>query len=55
MREQTDPLMQMLYLEKIVYDINYENPMTGFMNEVIFTRIVGHDDIVHGDHWKDTS
>ena len=27
--------------------------MTGYMKEVIFTRVVGHEDIEGGDRWKD--
>ena len=32
-----------------------ENPMTGYMNDVIFTRILGHDDIEEGSYWTDTT
>lgn len=32
-----------------------ENPMTGYMNEAIFTRILGHDDIEDGSYWTDTT
>lgn len=29
--------------------------MTGYMNEVIFSRILGHDDIEQGNYWADTN
>jgi hypothetical protein len=37
------------------YDLMLENPMTGYMNEVIFTRVLGHQDIYQGNHWVDCS
>ena len=43
----------MLFGENNAHDVNYDNPMTGYMNEIIFSRIVGHDDILLGDQWKD--
>jgi hypothetical protein len=42
-------------INKIAYDMLLENPMTGYMNEVIFTRILGNDDVYHGSFWKDCS
>ncbi len=42
-------------INKIAYDLLLENPMTGYMNEVIFTRILGNDDIDNGHLWKDCS
>jgi len=42
-------------INKIAYDLLLENPMTGYMNEVIFSRILGNDDIDGGKVWKDTS
>jgi hypothetical protein len=32
-------------INKIAFDLLLENPMTGYMNDVIFTRILGQDDI----------
>lgn len=32
-------------INKDAFDLLIENPMTGYMNDVIFTRILGHDDI----------
>ena len=29
--------------------------MTGYMTEVIFSRILGHDDIEQGNYWVDTT
>ena len=42
-------------INKIAYDLLLENPMTGYMNEIIFTRVLGIDDIYLGGQWKDTS
>jgi phosphoribosylaminoimidazole-succinocarboxamide synthase len=32
-----------------------ENPMTGYMQNIIFTRIIGHDDIEQSGYWIDSS
>jgi hypothetical protein len=32
-----------------------ENPMTGYMNEVIFSRVLWNDDIEQGAYWCDTT
>jgi len=32
-------------INQIANQILNENPMTGYMNQVILTRILGHDDI----------
>jgi hypothetical protein len=29
--------------------------MSGFMKEIIFTRILGNEDIEDGEQWKDTN
>lgn len=42
-------------INKIAYDLLLENPMTGYMNEVIFSRILGNEDIDRGYLWKDCS
>jgi len=42
-------------INKIAYDLLLENPMTGYMNEIIFTRILGNDDIENSWYWKDCS
>ena len=44
-------------INKIAYDMLLENPMTGYMNEIIFSRILGHDEIpnAEGKDWKDCS
>jgi len=41
-------------INKIAYDLLLKNPMTPYMNEVIFTRILGHP-IEGAEIWKDTS
>lgn len=42
-------------INKIAYDLLLENPMTGYMNDVILVRILGNDDIEKGGFWKDCS
>lgn len=42
-------------INKIANDLLLKNPMTDYMSEVIFTRILGCDNIEHGDVWKDTN
>ena len=32
-----------------------ENPMTGYMNEIIFSRVFGHDEMEEGTYWTDTT
>ena len=39
----------------MAYDQLVENPMTGYMNEIIFSRVLGHDDIEEGEYWVDTT
>ena len=29
--------------------------MTGYMNEIIFSRVLGHDEIEEGDFWVDST
>ena len=40
-------------INQVAYDLLVENPMTGYMNEVVFTRILGHDDVEQGQFWAD--
>lgn len=44
-------------INKIAYDLLLENPMTGYMNDVIFTRIIGPKEIEEEGptKWKDSS
>ena len=42
-------------INKIAYDLLLENPMTGYMNEIIYSRILGHDDIEMANYWADTT
>ena len=42
-------------INKIAYELLLENPMTGYMNEIIFSRILGNDDIMNSSIWRDTS
>ena len=40
-------------INKIAYDILMENPMQPYMNNVVFTRILGNDDIEDSETWRD--
>lgn len=42
-------------INKIAYDMLMDNPMTGYTEKVIFTRILGNEEIEDGDVWKDTT
>ena len=40
-------------INQVAYELLVENPMTGYMNEIVFSRILGHDDIEQGAYWVD--
>ena len=41
-------------LNRIAYDLLLENPMAGYMNQVVFTRVLGQSDEIDGaEVWKD--
>ncbi len=40
-------------INQVARDLLVENPMTGYMNEIIFSRILGHDEIEEGTFWVD--
>jgi hypothetical protein len=42
-------------INKLSYELMLENPMTGYMNDIIFTRILGSDEIDGGHIWRDSS
>ena len=42
-------------INQIAYDLLIENPMTGYMNDIVFTRVLGHEDIEEGTFWTDTT
>ena len=44
-------------INKIAYDLLLENPMTGYMNDVIFSRILVPPEIEEAGQymWKDSS
>lgn len=42
-------------INEAAFDLLIENPMTGYMQEVIFSRILGQDDIEQGNYWADTT
>ena len=41
-------------ISKIANDLLMEYPNTGYMKEVIFTRVLGNVAIEDGEIWKDT-
>jgi len=41
-------------INQVAHDALMENPMTGYMNEMIFSRVLGHDDIEEGAYWTDS-
>ena len=47
--------LQFMGINKIAYDLLQDNPMTGYMEKIIFTRVLGMDEIEDGEIWKDTS
>ena len=40
-------------INKLSYELLMENPMTGYMNDIILSRVLGMDDIYEGEAWKD--
>ena len=42
-------------INQVAFELLIENPMTGYMNEIIFSRILGNDDIEQGAFWCDTT
>lgn len=42
-------------INQVAYDLLVENPMTGYMNEIIFSRVLGSDEIEEGDYWMDST
>jgi hypothetical protein len=40
-------------INQIANQILNENPMNGYMNSIVFTRILGYDDIEQGAYWMD--
>ena len=42
-------------INQVAYDLLVENPMTGYMNEIIFTRVLGHAEIEEGAYWQDST
>ena len=42
-------------INQIAQQLLEENPMTGYMTKIIFTRILGHEDIEQSGYWIDSS
>lgn len=41
-------------INQIARDLLEENPMAGYMNEIVFSRVLGHDEIEQGTYWCDS-
>lgn len=54
-RSAGEMALMFMGINKIAYDLLLENPMTGYMNDIIFTRVLGTDEIENGHIWKDCS
>ena len=37
------------------YELLVENPMTGYMNEICFSRVLGHEDVEQVGYWVDST
>lgn len=42
-------------INQVAQNLLVENPMTGYMNEIIFSRVLGNDEIEEGEFWMDTT
>ena len=42
-------------INQIANQLFAENPMNSYMQQVIFTRILGHDEIEQGSYWTDNN
>ena len=42
-------------INQVAFEQLVENPMTGYMGEIIFSRVLGSDDIEQGTYWTDTT
>ena len=47
--------LKFMGINKIAYELLLENPMTGYMNDIVISRILGNDDIMNSTGWKDSS
>lgn len=47
--------MMFVGVNKVAYDVLMDNPMAGYMSQVVFTRVLGADDIEDGQIWRDTN
>ena len=54
-RSQGELALMFMGINQIAGQLLSENPMTGYMNSVIFTRILGDDNIEQGSYWTDTN
>ena len=42
-------------INQVAYDLLLENPMVGYMNEIILSRVLGQEEIEEGAFWTDTT
>jgi hypothetical protein len=54
-RGQGELALMFMGINQIAQNLLDENPMTGYMSHVIFTRILGHEDIEQSGFWIDSS
>lgn len=54
-RSAGEMALMFMGINQIAYDLLLENPMTGYMQEMIFSRILGHDEIEEGAYWIDST
>ena len=54
-RSQGELALMFMGINQIANQLLNENPMTGYMNHIIFTRVLGHDDTQEGHYWTDAN
>ena len=42
-------------INEVAYDLLVENPMTGYMNDIVLSRVLGHDEIEGSGYWIDST
>jgi len=54
-RSSGELALMFMGINQIAYELLVENPMTGYMNEIVFSRVLGYDDIEQGSYWCDST
>ena len=44
-----------MVINEVAYDLLVENPMTGYMNDIVLSRVLGHDEIEGSGYWIDST